>query len=321
MKYPVVALLLILYNAINCFAQPYDMKFMEVNNLYDGFSSPVTFNNAKLFAQPDTNSTFEVWGYKTPLTVLEGGITQGISWYKVKLYDTITGYLQEKDIIRYVFRSYQHESDYYIDYLIWIENRHTDNAALKIVKSYDNYTYPDTFTMKGFASFIEVKPVYFGIALKNVKKMFEVKSFMASCPGTSHSYFVADCSDSFRVVTSSFSTGESTYYQYITAYLPMRFDNGNILLVENGDMENIFNYQTGTLNTWPHPKNLKVPVADLVVLVHEDAETTEKDLAEYEAQDASEWNYKEPKLTITRHIVEYYRWDGKKLIKVQTIKK
>jgi hypothetical protein len=101
----------------------------------------------------------------------------------------------------------------------------------------------------------------------------------------------------------------------------MRFDNGNILLVENGDTENIFNYQTGTLNTWPHPKNLKVPVADLIVLVHEDAEATEKDLAAYDAQDFSAGKHKELKLTITKHIIEYYRWDGKKLIKAQTIKK
>jgi hypothetical protein len=88
-----------------------------------------------------------------------------------------------------------------------------------------------------------------------------------------------------------------------TAYIPMKFGNGKVLLVANADIENIFNWQTADLNIFPYSSKYGVPIEKIVVVKHENNGYDEVDFE----QDPSNAKVK-TKITI-------YEWNGKNLIK------
>lgn len=111
-----------------------------------------------------------------------------------------------------------------------------------------------------------------------------------SCPESEGNVFVTYKNGRMNEITHSYFSGEADISEFTKVYIPLKFGDGKILLVENGDSEHMFNSWDATLKTIPYPKNCKVPITQLVVTVQGDTESGKA------------------------QIVRYYRWDGEKLI-------
>ena len=126
--------------------------------------------------------------------------------------------------------------------------------------------------------------------------------FRQSCPGTSSISFIAiNDKGEFKKLLSSFNGTESSS----TIYFPLKFESGKTLLVADGNVEQIFNYYSGELNTFDYPEDTDVPINQLIIetkIVY--AEDIEGLLEE--------------EIEITKSDTTYYRWNGIELNKIKT---
>jgi hypothetical protein len=94
-------------------------------------------------------------------------------------------------------------------------------------------------------------------------------------------------------------------------FIPCRFEHEKILLVENGDLDNIFNKQTGKLNVIDCPKRFKKFEENLIVKKIESRQDKLDENGELMFDDEGDQIYIE-----TREII-YYQWNGTKLVEVK----
>ncbi len=280
------------------------LKFKPLHFGYeDHYENSLIYNTGKLYTSPDTNSKI-IWQQKKPFThrvkPAETGKNQGEKWYKVVISDTLKGFIRYQDFVKYSFSS--HTANYYV-----VDEKEANGQSnFKIITKRKQSI--DTFTVGMPAHYLRVRSDYTMIALPHVKKLFNFEFFNAQCPGTTINLLIVDCGDSLTKVANSFSMGESTWSESFIVYIPVKFGNGKILLVANGDVKNIFNGYTAELNIFPYPKNINVPIEELVVIV-----TENKDAEELENID----NDNEPELKVTLYKEEYYQWKDNKLSKVK----
>jgi hypothetical protein len=69
--------------------------------------------------------------------------------------------------------------------------------------------------------------------------MFIYETFRQSCPGGGLTEFIIDDGSKLVNITSVSTVGEGGYFDLESAYIPLKFENNKILLVENADIENI----------------------------------------------------------------------------------
>ena len=129
-----------------------------------------------------------------------------------------------------------------------------------------------------------------------------------SCPESEGNVFIADVNGKMSEIINSNATGEGGFYETKKVYIPVKFSKEKILLVENGDRENMLDSYNGVLKTIPYPKDCGVPIEELIVVIEEDAE----------GKTNAEGNFIEDKnneivMEITHKIIRYYRWNGNKL--------
>lgn len=87
------------------------------------------------------------------------------------------------------------------------------------------------------------------------------------------------------------------YEDYI--YFPIKFGNGVIKLVQNGDVENMLDKYLGELNVFVPPKVLNLPLKNLVV---------KKRHYSY---------YKRDEVMKEKDVIRYYQWNGTKLLRLK----
>ena len=123
--------------------------------------------------------------------------------------------------------------------------------------------------------------------------------FRESCPGTSTTTFISVNNEGgLKKITSSYSRETSN----TTIYFPLKFESGKILLVAGGDVNGIFNYYSGELNTFDYPKEFKVPINEIIVEIKSEYSGTLEIPEEAEE--------------ISRDTI-YYRWNGTELNKIK----
>ncbi|RZL34335.1 MAG: hypothetical protein EOO96_10140 [Pedobacter sp.] len=129
-----------------------------------------------------------------------------------------------------------------------------------------------------------------------------------SCPESEGNVFIAYANGKISEIINASSTGEGGFYESTKVYIPLKFNKSKILLVENGDSENMLDSYNGTLKTIPYSKDCGIPIEQLIVVIEEDAEgKTDVEGNFIENKD------KEIVMEITRKIIRYYKWDGYKL--------
>lgn len=149
----------------------------------------------------------------------------------------------------------------------------------------------------------------YNTALKNMPNLLRLYWHHGeSCPESEGHVFIADVNGKMSEIVSSNSTGEGGFYESTKVYIPIKFNKGKILLVENGDSENMLDSYNGTLRTIPYPKDCGIPIEQLVVVVEEDAEGKTDAEGNF-----IEDKHKEIVMEITHKIIRYFKWDGQKL--------
>lgn len=281
--------------------------------------NPVSaLKKTKLYSKADTNSNHTVLMPASTLYIQEKGQAQGYNWYYVNTDANIKGYIKYEDVIPFRAYNFAANSEYYI----WkdFEDNHWADSTFVVKQVKGMPLQADTLVLTDMPYYLRVTDTYYNLALKNINKLIDLEFYNAQCPGTYVHAFVGDCGDSLTVIESSFSSGEQSWYDSRVVYLPFKFDNGKVLLVANGDVQNIFNHQTGELNVFPYPTDCGIPIEELIVIVNESGEEEVTEAAEEESeQETAEPETaidKEPILKIQRS-VEYYRWNGYNPVKVK----
>jgi len=135
-----------------------------------------------------------------------------------------------------------------------------------------------------------------------------------SCPESEGHVFIFASDGKMNEIISASNTGEVGFYEFIKVYIPLKFDKGKILLVENGDSEHMFNPWDATLKTIPYPKDCNIPITELIVSIEESGE--EKTDSKGNSIIDKNGN---PVMLITHKIIRYYRWDGVQLKEVKKV--
>jgi hypothetical protein len=224
-------------------------------------------------------------------------------WYKI-LYGQDTAYIKKEDLALEDYSCY--------NFLVGIKS--TKDVKTIELRSFDEnnkYQIKATFALKDFIHGYEIQFLPFN-GLKNSGQIIRYRTFRTSCPGAEHNEFVVYNQNGFTKLLSAFSTGEEESFDEETIYLPLKFDNGKILLVANGDLKNIFNVQTTELNVLPYPKKLKVPIEQLIIKTKEYTETILNSKGEPVVE-----NEDEEKVKVIKEKPKYYKWDGTLLIELK----
>lgn len=269
----------------------------------DHFEQSVNRNEGKLFESPDTNSQV-VWQDNRPfkhyLTPLRTATNQGIKWYKVSVEGEVEGFIREQDFVKYSFYG-ANESYYYV-----VNNPiKNSNPYYQIIRR--NKIGTDTFELGMYWSYMRSKEKYSHTTLSGVTKLLQFEFFNAQCPGTNEEVLIADVGDSLTKIASSFGQGEAGWSEHRTVYIPVKLGDDKVLLVANGDVENIFNTYRVKLNTFNYPKDIGVPIEELVVIVKETYEPDETANQDEETYITKRTAYKE----------EFYHWKNNRLIKIK----
>jgi hypothetical protein len=277
-------------------------RLIENDDFYNNILNPVTFlDSTKVYSRPDTSSeVLKVIEFNTELTLLREGNDNSINWYEIESWNKI-GYIKANDIIKHSVIG--DGNKYFIQNL----------PRKTVVYKYSNQKkqFMDTLELSIYTNTVE-QIMHDG--WKNVNCLFKISRISPTCGGGGTSLYIIDANNSMSVLISTgYNNTESIVdepYVESTVYLPMKFMNGKVLLVEDGDLKNIFDGHTGKLRTTSFPKDLTFPKGELVVknIITEQAVLDANKKPIYIEDNA--WNYKTK--TIIKN--EYYRWNGKKLI-------
>ena len=155
----------------------------------------------------------------------------------------------------------------------------------------------------------------YNTALKNMPNLLHLYWHHGeSCPESEGNVFIADVNGKMSEILSSSNTGEGGFYESTKVYIPIKFNKGKVLLVENGDSQNMLDSYSGTLKTIAYPKDCGIPIEQLVVVIEEDAEGKTDAEGNF-----IEDKHKEIVMEITHKIIRYYKWDGKKLAEAKKL--
>jgi hypothetical protein len=224
-------------------------------------------------------------------------------WYKI-LYGQNTAYIKKEDLAIEDYSCY--------NFLVGIKSaKDFRTVELRSFDENKKYSIKDTFTFQELMQGYEIQFIPFN-GLKNSGQIIRYRTFRTSCPGAEHNEFVIYSQNGFTKLLSAISIGEDETFDKETIYLPLKFDNGKILLVANGDLKNIFNVQTTELNVLPYPKKLKVPIEQLIIKTKEYTETILNSKEEPIVE-----NKDKEKVRVIKEKPKYYKWDGTLLIELK----
>jgi hypothetical protein len=284
----------------------------------------VLSDSCRLFSKPDTNSRvirMLKFSKQIQIKILNEGYVQRISknytkyeilkWYKVSCLDT-EGYVMGSEIAKYQFRNG-------IDRILYImtddlSEKFNPAGGLRIYKyDVDQKKFLDTLDIKISPGESETRITELNsTGWKNVDILFRIENIEAYCGGGDQNIFIADANGKLTNIISSLVYGEIGNEYVSTVFLPIKFDKGKVLLIENGDVKNVFDPYTGNLHTYSFPKNLEIPKSELIVLkIKEMKGTVDKN---YEPVMNPDNSYKS---RLVKNATEFYRWNGNKLVRVK----
>ncbi len=215
---------------------------------------------------------------------------RGTSWYETKINGQTGYFLSEARWSQKIIGSdvlfgigFKLDSFQIISY-----DSENNQKAIDSVNLYDNHGY----TIKT----LDCNGLDFS---SGVIRYFDYRS---NCPGTSSTTFIVlkEKGELIKLFSAHHGTEFDT-----EIYFPMKFESGKTLLVADGNLDEIFNYYSGELNTFPYPKGLNVPINQLIIKIKkeyaEDIEGLSPEEIEFARVDTS-----------------FYKWNGNELLKITT---
>ncbi|MGZ5549015.1 MAG: SH3 domain-containing protein [Nitrososphaeraceae archaeon] len=295
------------------------------NDNYRNIIQPTTFSNStKVYSQPDTNSVVLLdFKFKTHLRLLgewddtkeirtekvkENGervtFTQftNLRWYKVELNEG-NGYIKSSNVSTHTFTDNKGLFDYFF----------ITKESCYLFK-YDNVNkqFIDSIELKSFRCDI-VQSVNSN-GWQNVNMLFRTTMINAYCGGGTTNIFIVDANGKLSelITTKSYADDGSADTYGSNVWLPIKFENEKILLIANGDIDNVFDRYSGQLNTFPFPKEMTIPKIKLVIF----KEIQEKSLYDHNNEPIlnKDGSYKSKTI---KNVTKYLRWNGKELVPIK----
>lgn len=281
----------------------------------------VTFlEESYIFSKPDTNSeVLAKLPFNSIINRIEEIRTENAQeyWWIAVMHpndESKYGYIREKDLADY--REKYYGSDY--AFLVGESDTTIEGYKRQIVEikrfSVKDNKMLERYKTKYKESGYRFHRIY-NSTLKgtnpnnkeNPRALFIYETYRQSCPGGGMKEFIIDDGNKLKLLTTSSSEGEGGYYEQTTAYIPMRFGNGKVLLVGDADVQNIFNWSKADLNIFPYQSKYNVPIENMIVIENETNGYSSPDL---------DWEQDPEKAKVTTKST-IYEWDGENLIKIQ----
>ncbi|MFM9986737.1 MAG: hypothetical protein ACKVOK_15970 [Flavobacteriales bacterium] len=259
----------------------------------------VTTDLIQRYKQDTIFSTEVATGKKTAVNVF---LNETGTWLLTSI-DKKTGYIKKNDLANYVSTN--------PNFLAGFVGKNPDRQIE--LRSFDDsrpHAVLSIYLCKQFFHEFEIQNQYFN-GLNTPGSVVRFTTFTQSCPSATYNEFIVFDKGKFTFITADMASGEGNQYDAETVYFPLQFSNGKVLLVAHGDWEHIFNYDNATLNTFDYPKNIGVPIENLIVITKEHTEEVLDANGEPIMED--EYDYK---VKVVKSKPKYYRWDGKSLVKV-----
>ncbi len=301
-------------NAILSVPDTSQMQYVGPDDWYETNYGTVVFEKAPLYCYPDTNSgVIHIESSNERLVVLKKGVANSEFWMKVKDDAQRVGYMRAKSIARRLLENYEDSVVYFIQ-----ENfrmKEYDAFYFRIIKC--NKITNDTicsyeFQKMGSYYHVQFVPTQYNL-IKNSELLIHIDMGTPSCGSIRYELFVVDIGKALIKIAGSIGEGEAGDYSFTSCFIPMKFGQKK-MLVANAEVNEIFNTQTGELNIFPYPKELGIPINELIVEVEKEGHGVyNEEMGDYEME--PDGNYKS---IPTKHLVTYYRWNGKVRMKVLT---
>jgi hypothetical protein len=282
------------YSNFQCF--PPDTKDF-IYNLEGGYG---TFNEVNyLYSAPDSASTIiDTLAFLTPVNLLK--TLPG--YYAVCTPKAKTGFLAWGSIFQHVFLGKYDDGQ--IVYLAGTVNTRPDyrpqgecsEGDFQVVKINRAGKILDQFIEKDICWSLEAKQVY-STALKNVHLIFTLSYHYYSEQGNNRVKVFID-NGSIRKLIEGWGGGDGGFAFETNIYLPVYLNGKKIVLAKNGELT--VDPMTGDAEIFPYPKNLRVPIEELIIVQKRDLDSSSEELNE-------DGSYK---TLITNIETEYYQWDG-----------
>jgi len=132
--------------------------------------------------------------------------------------------------------------------------------------------------------------------------IIKYQEFREACPGGGSTTLISINKDGklTKIISYSYDTmGNSKIY------FPLKFESGNILLVLNGNINQIFDSYKGKMNVYEYPKNLGIPIEQLIIKSNVEFAGDIEGLSEDEIE-------------IKSSQTNFYQWNGTELKKIKT---
>ena len=227
--------------------------------------------------------------------------------YAVEYGNGKKGFLHPTDIYEYKVYAYEHHLEFLAGFSKATPYSKRE-VTIQVVSSKDRKQIISRHTLPLTLPYFHIKRA--ACALKGVDVLLVYSSNNASCPGTTKQIFLAFQQGKLKEITSTFSMGEEGDYNYQKIYFPARFENGKVVMLQDGNLQNIFNYVTGELNTFTVPEEIDIPLDDLVIVESESAHT------EFDEDGRPVVDEKGNYALVKSGGITYYRWDGNKLTNI-----
>ncbi len=287
------------------------------------FQASVFSSSAKVYSKPDTNSIIiESLYFKNPLNLLEVGedvkeikteiidsfnVKHSLttfkiqSWYKISLKSGI-GFIKNSDVSTHTFGDEKGLCNYFFlqKNSCWIYK--FDNTKNQFVDSLELKSFRNDY-----AKTVEVN------SWKNVNILFRSTMTNAYCGGGITTVFVIDANGKLSelIRTESSFDDEIPDGHVSNLFLPIKFNQGKVLLILNGDIENVFNTFTGELNISKFPPKLIVPKNEFAVF--NDTQIISQQDMNGELLLNTDGSYK----TKTIEKTKYFKWNGFQLTEIK----
>ncbi|MFD1628565.1 SH3 domain-containing protein [Pseudopedobacter beijingensis] len=274
-------------------------------------SERYTFSDScYIYSQPDTNSlAIAKLPVLTRLTIFGNrpNLSKGIEWYKVETKDKRIGFIDVQDL---VFGEFENKQKGY-KLVAGVREKiqlGSGIVAINRINLKDNKVIETLrLPLISMPSVTEISST----TLISASKVLRYTTNSEECPGLTENYFIIDTGTRLILLAKGSSSGESSWYESSTVFIPKKLGNGKVMLVVDGSFENIFNLETGRLNVFPYPKDIGVPIENLIVIENKDIQyELDKNDDPIENEDGTY------KIASKNYSTEYYSWDGEVIKKI-----
>lgn len=279
-------------------------------NLVEKSQSSTFPDSCYVYSKPDLNSLpigrFPMF---TNLTIFGNRpiISNGVEWYKVETQDKKIGFIDVQDLI---FGEFENQEKGYKLVLGVREKRHLGSmVSINRVRLHDNKV-TEILELPLISSPFVTK--ISSTTLMSALQVLKYETSSEECPGITEDYYIIDNGNKLILLAKGTSSGESSWYQSSIVYIPIKLTNGKVMLVANGNINNIFNSETGELNVFHYTEDIGIPIENLIVIKNEEVEYEfDEDYNPIENKDGTY------KIASENYSTEYYSWNGKVVTKIR----